>query len=197
MSDDLQPYKGKTGRGSHKVLPVETGDLKAILDVAIDGSIKRCGRPAVYPDNDKGLDDFVQKSIDYLQYVNDINSNPDIDNKLIPDVEGWALFLGITRQTVFNYELRGGQWLETIQFYKNAFMACKKQLALTFKIPPVFAIFDAVNNTSARYYNTSQFQITTTQEEESRKKTPDEEARAAGLVWDEFIGEYVPDKRRI
>lgn len=193
MSEELQPYKGKKGSGSKLALPMQTGDLVSFLNMAIDESVKRMGRPAVYPPDNQGLDNFVQKSIDYFEHVNAVNSNPDIQDKIIPDVESYAIFLGITRKTLLMYQRRGGIWDEVISQFKEVIVAAKKQLAFTYRIPPIFAVFDLVNN--GDYYNTNEFKPVPV-EIETRKNTPDDQARELGLVWDEVTGEYVPEGKK-
>ena len=172
--------------------PLKTGDMSEILDMAIDTAIKRMGRPAEYPPTRSGLDAFANRTIDYFEHLNGINANPDIDRKLIPDIESWAMYLGITRQTIWSYEKRGGEWSGTIAYFKNTIAACKKQLALSGKIPPVIAIFDMTNNHN--YVNTSNFQITNQIEEEripeQYRLTADLEKN--GLVWDADSKEFVP-----
>jgi len=185
---ELQQYKGHK---SAKCLPLECDDTTAILTMIIDKSTARMGRPCQYSNDKRGLEEFVQNTIEYFEYVNTVNSNPDLDKKLIPDIESWAVYLGITRNTILNYEQRGGNWLDVIQFYKNAIASVKKQLALTFKVPPMIMAFDFTNNHG--YCNTNEFKLTT------EVKTPDTDTNRLerelverGLVWDEERKEFVP-----
>lgn len=194
MSKELEPYKGKSGRGVKKAEPLETGDMTAILDLTIKSSIKRSGHTAYYPADKEGYDNFVNRTIDYFEYLNTVNSDPNLERKLIPDIENWAVYMGVTRATIFNYERRGGEWADMIAYFKNAIAAVKKQLALNYKIPPMVAIFDLTNNHS--YVNTSEFKLTTPETEtRPRQSALEDEIRAAGLVWDEEKAEFVPLKR--
>jgi hypothetical protein len=170
---------------------METDDTTAILDMIIDKSTERMGRPCQYPNDKRGLEEFIQNTVSYFEHVNSINSNPDMERKLIPDIESWAVYLGITRNTILNYEGRGNAWYDVIQYYKNCIASVKKQLALNFKIPPMIMAFDFTNNHG--YCNTNEFKLTT------ELKTPDTDTNKLerelverGLVWDEDKHEFVP-----
>ena len=185
---ELQQYKTHK---SAKCLPMETDDTTAILDMIIEKSTERMGRPCQYENNKRGLDTFIQGTISYFEHVNAINSNPDMERKLIPDIESWAVYLGITRATIFNYEQRDSQWRDVIQYYKNAIASVKKQLALNFKIPPMIMAFDFTNNHN--YCNTNEFKLTTevkTSDTDTNKL--ERELVERGLVWDDERKEFVP-----
>ena len=92
--------------------------------------------------------------------------------RLIPDVESWATYLGITRKTILNYEKRGEDWQNAIAFYKGIITACKKQLALAGKMPPVLAIFDLTNNSD--YVNASEFRLSAETTPEAKQITAEE-----------------------
>lgn len=131
-------------------------DLNAVLDMSIK-SVK-LGRPAKFEDSAAGLQDFKEASIAYLEYVRETNNNPDNENHLIPDIEGWATYLGTTRKTIAEYERwRGSEWQDFIGLIKGAITACKKQLAFRQKIPTVLALFDLTNNSG--YVNSSEFKL--------------------------------------
>ncbi len=185
---DVKPYKGAKA----KCLPVETDDMTAILDMTIEQSTTRLGRPCVYANDDAGLAEFTQKTVDFFKYVNEINQNADMERKLIPDIENWAVYLGITRNTLLNYEQRGVAWRDCIQFYKNAISAIKKQLAMTYKIPPMVYVFDATNNHG--YVNSNEFKLTATQAPETATDALEREIMQRGLVWDEKTKEYKPEE---
>ncbi len=191
---DLVAYEGKkkktSGSGTKMCKPLEVNDTTAILTMAIDVSISRTGRPAEYPFTKKGLDDFIQKTIDFFQYVNTVNSNPDIDRRLIPDIEAWAVFLGITRQTLWTYEKRGSEWRDVIEYYKGVIQATKKQLALNYKVPPAVFIFDSVNNHN--YLNVSEYKMTQSTPAAETENNIDEQIKQAGLVWNEEQGTFEP-----
>ena len=184
---ELQRYKDAKA----KCLPMEPDDTTAILDMIIDKSTERMGRPCQYANDRKGLESFIQNTVSYFEYVNAINSNEDMDKKLIPDIESWAVYLGITRATIFNYEQRGNEWREVIAYYKNAIASIKKQLALTFKIPPMIMAFDFTNNHG--YCNTNEFKLTTeVKSADTETNKLERELVERGLVWDEDKKEFVP-----
>lgn len=194
MNDNgLVPYEGKkgktSGRGIKKALPIETNDMTAILDMTIEVSTKRAGRPAEYPNTKQGLDEFIQCTIDYFEYVNAINANPDLERKLIADIESWSVYLGITRKTLWMYEQRGGEWADCIQYYKNAIGAVKKQLALNYKIPPMIYVFDATNNHN--YVNSTEFKLDNSGGQ-LITATADETARVSDLIWNDITKRYEP-----
>lgn len=183
---ELQRYKDAKA----KCLPMETDDTTAILDMIIDKSTERMGRPCQYPNDKKGLEEFIQNTVSYFEYVNGVNSS-DMDKKLIPDIESWAVYLGITRATIFNYEQRGNEWREVIAYYKNAIASIKKQLALTFKIPPMIMAFDFTNNHG--YCNTNEFKLTTeVKNVDPETNKLERELVERGLVWDDELKEFVP-----
>lgn len=184
---ELQRYKDAKA----KCLPMETDDTTAILDMIIDKSTERMGRPCQYPNDKKGLEEFIQNTVSYFEYVNGVNSSEGVDKKLIPDIESWAVFLGITRATIFNYEQRGNEWREVIAYYKNAIASIKKQLALTFKIPPMIMAFDFTNNHG--YCNTNEFKLTTeVKNVDPETNKLERELVERGLVWDDELKEFVP-----
>ena len=194
MNDNgLVPYEGKkgkrSGRGVKLCEKLETNDMTAILDMTIEVSTKRAGRPAEYPNTKQGLDEFIQNTIDYFEYVNTINANPDLERKLIADIESWSVYLGITRKTLWMYEQRGGEWADCIQYYKNAIGAVKKQLALNYKIPPMVFVFDATNNHN--YVNSTEFKLDNSGGQ-LITATADETARVNDLIWNDELKRYEP-----
>lgn len=157
---------------------LDGGELDAILDIGISSlsvpaeTKKRCPR---YPDTPDGLEDFRQTSKAYFQYVKDVNSSPEGNEKarLVPDIESWASFLGITRHMLQGYERnRGEDWKRAIAEVKDVITACKKQLAFTGKMPPVLAIFDLTNNSG--YVNASEFRLTADAAPEAKQITAEE-----------------------
>ena len=129
------------------------------------------------------------QTISVKEAVNNINANPDLERKLIPDIENWCVFLGITRQTLFNYERRGPEWYDCIQYYKNAISSVKKQLALNYKIPPMVYVFDATNNHG--YVNSNEFKLTAqTEYVEKDTNALEREIVERGLVWNEETKEF-------
>lgn len=187
MKNELQPkeYKRFTPE------PIGTDNtLEAVLNMTIE-SLK-IGRPPTYPETEQGLEEFKRTTIDYFQYVKDTNASPDVDKKLVPDIEGWAVFTGLTRRTILTYEKqRGENWRNFIEQTKNAISACKKELAFHQQIPPVVAMFDLTNNHS--YVNTSEFKIEAISDKPQEKQfSLEDQIQQSGLVWDEVQEKYVP-----
>lgn len=88
------------------------------------------------------LQDGIKK---YWQYIIQRNSGGEL--RIVPDVEGMALFLGTTRMTLRTWEVENTHgFAETVKIAKNAIAAYKKQMGLAGKIPPVFAAIDFNNN---------------------------------------------------
>lgn len=132
----------------------ETDNITPIIDIAIK---KLKGRPAAYENSLEGLEKFRIACIEYFEYIQMQNQRPDC-KKIVPDIEGLTVFLGITRNTLSLYERnRGEQWKEQIDQVKNAIMSVKKELAFHQQIPTVYAIFDQVNN--GDYRNVSEFKL--------------------------------------
>lgn len=176
-------------------LQLETDDLTAILNMTIKSIEARGGRPAEYANSAQGLEEFRQTTLDFFAYVNEVNANPEIERKLIPDIESWATFLGVTRNTILSYEQRSLEWKSTIQTFKNAIAAAKKQLAMTYKIPPMVYVFDATNNHG--YVNSNEFKLIPEQPKQNNNNVFDTEnlqkqLEDSGLVWDEELQEYRP-----
>lgn len=176
-------------------LQLETDDLTAILNMTIKSIEARGGRPANYENSAQGLEEFRKDTLNFFAYVNEVNANPEIERKLIPDIESWATFLGTTRVTILSYERRSTEWKGTIQTFKNAIAAAKKQLAMTYKIPPMVYVFDATNNHG--YVNSNEFKLVPEQPKESASRLLNQEnlqkqLEDSGLVWDEALQEYRP-----
>ena len=161
----------------------EPDNISPIIDMAI----KRLkGRPAAYEESPAGLEMFKNECIGYFAYIQEQNQRPDC-KKIVPDIEGLALYLGITRKTLNQYERnRGNDWKEQIDKIKNAIMAVKKELAFHQQIPTVYAIFDQVNN--GDYRNVSEFKLLP----ESKDTTEAPQYSAADIAARHRIG--VPQK---
>lgn len=98
------------------------------------------GRPRKYETVEQ-LQEGIEKYIDYIAAQNAAGVS------LIPDVEGLALFLGISRSTLYEWQnARPGEFSDTIKRAINAIAAVKKQLALNGKIPPIVFATDFNNN---------------------------------------------------
>nr|DAW92575.1 MAG TPA: DNA packaging protein gp3 [Bacteriophage sp.] len=136
----------------------DMNDLDALLTVSIEQlGERKAGRLSSFPDNQEGMEAFVLATQRYFQYIADANKKN--EEKLIPDIEGWCIFLGITKQTVLNYAKRSQDWADTIEYIKESILAAKKQLAFRFKIPPVVYLNDVSNNHD--YLNTNEFKLVT------------------------------------
>lgn len=187
MKNEIKPKEYKRFHPE----PIESGSsLDAVLSMTID-SLK-IGRPPAYADTAAGLEEFKQATIDYFQFVRDTNANPDMDKMLVPDIESYTTFLGITRNTLLAYEKqRGSDWQDFIKLTKNAIAAAKKELAFHQQIPPVIAMFDLTNNHS--YVNSNEFKIEAISDKAPEKQlTLEEQLQKSGLVWSEERGEYIP-----
>lgn len=156
---------------------LENDDLDAVLSLVIDASRKQIarGRPAEYPPTPEGLERFSEKTLQYFEFVKHTNENPDIEKPLLVDIEGWACYLGISRVTLWSYQNRGGEWEETISFFKTCITSVKKQLGLSGRIAPLLLVFDLANNSG--YKNTSEFRLTDDRPQKEVKQITLEEAR--------------------
>ena len=193
-TDDLIVYEGKkhkaSGSGTKVCKPLENNDTTAILDMALEVATARMGRPAEYPESKQGLENFIQRTIDYFEHVNATNSNPELKQKIVPDIESWSCFLGISRVTLWSYAKRGSEWEKTIDYYKGVIQAVKKQLAYNYKIPPAVFVFDSVNNHG--YLNVTEYKMTTTVQTDTKQSRIDDQLREAGLIWNEETKTFDP-----
>lgn len=147
-------------KGEYQSL-AETGtdDLTAVINIGLQAleNIKHTGGiPPTYARDESGLQAFANKVVEYFDKINEINSKLE-QQKVYPDVESLCLFLGITRRQLGMYADRDDRWRYVIETAKQAVTAAKKQLASSYKIPPVFAIFDLTNNSG--YLNSSEFKL--------------------------------------
>ena len=159
--DKLYPYEDTSRYRRSTPAPRVHGDLADSLDLTIsclDEFKRRGGVTAKYPPDDDGLQMFIDVTRDYFTTLRECNTSGE-DFKVVPDIESWCAFLGISRQTLMTYNRRGGAWSETIEYLKTCICSCKKSLADRGKIPPMVAIFDMINN--HHYLNTSEFRIST------------------------------------
>lgn len=171
------PRGGKRMPSYRDIAEVMDGDeLDAILDISMQGLAKarESGCNPLYANSPEGLKAFKSDSERYLAYVRDVNRTPTEGGKLrlVPDIESWAAYLGVTRHMITGYERRGEDWKAAIEAVKGIITACKKQLAFTGKMPPVLAIFDLTNN--AGYVNASEFRLTADAAPEAKQITAEE-----------------------
>lgn len=161
-------------------------DLNAITKMGIEG-LKNYNphRPPKYADTPEGLDSFKNKTLDYLRYIDEVNSNDDMQKKVVLDIEGWCSYLQITRKTLhIYYHERGKEWSEFIDYFKTIITAYKKQLAFSNKTPSIFAIFDLVNGSAEDgfYRNTNSIEVRTNTTDNNTYYLPSERAEKLGLL---------------
>lgn len=146
-------------RGEYELLEAgRADDLTEVVKLGIkslEGARFRKCLPPKYEPDEQGLENFVGECEKYLQKINEINSSLDEPFAVIPDHEGLCAFLGISRETYRKYKARSERWAYCIGLIDTVITSCKKSLALRGKVPPMFAIFDLVNN--GGYYNTNTF----------------------------------------
>ncbi|MBE6061813.1 MAG: hypothetical protein E7215_16865 [Clostridium sulfidigenes] len=122
-------------------LPVEADETRAMIEMVkrqFTNPNVRKRKKYVH------LEDFRAVIVEYFDYIGDSN---DAGSNLIPDVEGFCTFAGISRETLNDWQRsRPGEFSETIGDLKNAIASCKKQLALKGKIPPIVFATDFNNN---------------------------------------------------
>ena len=99
------------------------------------------GRPPKYPTPES----FLNVIEEYFDYIDTIYSDTGVD--LIPDVEGFCSFAGISRDTLHDWQRsRGPEFSDIIIRLKNTIAGYKKQLAQKGKIPPIVFAMDMNNN---------------------------------------------------
>lgn len=151
MSEIQKTYN----KGSY--LALESDDLVTVTRLVEDSLKRTKGRQATYECTEQGLESFMDRATSFFEYINEVNGNPDLEKKLLPDIENLCCYLGITRKTLALYRKRNNQWEQAIDLVKDGIMACKKQMVQTGKMPPLVFIFDATNNFD--YVSTSEFHL--------------------------------------
>lgn len=141
-----QSYKRfKPGRDYEEI---ETVQAVALCDMMLDG-FKRSvedaekgkgGRPRKL----ETVEEFREVAERYINYIKERA----LDGvRLVPDIEGFCAFAGISRETLNNWETaRLGAYSDTIKIFKNTIAAYKKQLAFNGEIPPIVFATDFNNN---------------------------------------------------
>lgn len=141
-----QSYKRfKPGRDYEEI---ETAQAVALCDMMLDGfkrsvadaEMGKGGRPRKL----ETVEEFREVAERYINYIKDRA----LDGvRLVPDIEGFCAFAGISRETLNNWETaRPGAYSDTIKIFKNIIAAYKKQLAFAGKIPPIVFATDMNNN---------------------------------------------------
>lgn len=98
------------------------------------------GRPRKYETVEQ-LQEGIERYIDYIAAQNAAGVS------LIPDVEGLALFLGVSRSTLYDWQnARPGEFSDTLKRTLTGIAAVKKQLGYNGKIPPLVLALDFNNN---------------------------------------------------
>lgn len=121
-----------------------------------------------YPNDEIGYEAFKNNSISYLEYIRQVNASGNLKTQIIPDIEGWTNYIGITKKKLqYMEKSRSEKWASIIDRMKNGISACKKQLALNGQLPTVMAIFDLSNNHG--YVNASEFKVSKTDTVEQRQ----------------------------
>ena len=171
-----EDYKRKKGSG-YDVLPMTGDDVSDILQLAIDTAQKQ--GVTRYENSERGLEAFRQRSLDYFQYIKEQNESADSASsaRVIPSIESWAVFMGMSRMALLTYEKqRGDAWRDVIGYFKNCIQACRSQLADRNRLPVVAYIFSSVNSYSG-YSNTSEIKFSGIPEKEEMRistETPEQ-----------------------
>lgn len=144
MGARIVEYKRKT----EDLVPITSDDAGSEVVRMSIRALQHTKR-VIYENTEEGLQKFSEKVVEYFRYIDDANSEKEGTKQIIPDVEGLALYCGITRKTLFEYERnRRGDWSEYIRRVKEAITQCKKTRCYSFQIPQVFTIFDLKNNSA-------------------------------------------------
>lgn len=155
----MPEFKRKHGEGFEIVAPVSGDDISDLLELAV--ATARQHGVVRYENSARGLEAFRERTLEYFRYIVEQNEKADIESarRLIPSIESLAVFLGISRQTLLNYErTRSEDWAVFIGWAKNCIQAARNQLADLGKLPAIPHIFSAVNSNSG-YYNTSEIRV--------------------------------------
>lgn len=155
---------------------VETlSDTSDVFDIAIEALEKTKTRPPKFSNDEEGLARFKEMSLEFIKELRKRNIEAENSKRmrLIPSIEMWATYLGITRQTIHTYERTyNKQYNLFILQFKNVIATIKKELAENGKIPPIIHIFDFVNN--FQYLNTNNVTINSSAENNEIYEIPSE-----------------------
>lgn len=130
----------------------ETEQTQALCDVFLKGFLqieetesggeveRKGGRPRKL----ESVEEFKEIAEKYILYIRDRAAD---GVRLIPDIEGFCSFAGISRDTLNDWErTRPGEYSDTIKKFKTCIAAYKKQLAFAGKIPAIVFATDFNNN---------------------------------------------------
>lgn len=183
----------KWERADTDIVPIQPGDsVQRVLETGIQ-AIRRyhvsAGNVPAYANTEDGLQKFREVAERYFQDLYEYNSALEEGTRgVLPDIEGFCIFAGISRVTLGKYLQRGGAWEAFILFLKDCIAAARKQAASEYKSPPVFEIFNLKCNSD--YIEKSELKVTASTEttEEQLQDAID----AHGLKWNAESGEYEP-----
>lgn len=132
--------------------PTEAEQTAALCDIFLKGFLqieetegeqegkRKPGRPRKY----ETIEEFTEIAQKYILYIRDRAAE---GVRLIPDIEGFCSFAGISRDSLNDWErTRPGEYSDTIKRFKTGIAAYKKQLALNGKIPALVFATDFNNN---------------------------------------------------
>ena len=150
------------------------------------------GRMAKYEPTKEGFERFRQKTQEYFEEILTVNETAAEQGQkiMLPDVSGWAAYLGVSRTSIFRYTERGGIWEEFIENVRTIIAAAKMNAADNFQMPPMLAVFSLTND--HKFFNTSEFRMTDAALEATEAIRLEDALTDAGLVWNEAAGEYLP-----
>lgn len=187
-------FDGYKPAGREYQPPENLDDMSEVIKMGLEAVKRYGGRQATYPNTPEGIESFYQNAVSYFERINQINSCKDPDVKRVaPDFEGLAIWCGISRVTLFNYEQRGGEWAEMISIFKTLITSARKQLVTSYQVPPMWEIFNLVNNTGY-YQNTNQIILSTDEMKQAQEQRQlQDKLESSGLIWNPETKEYEPE----
>ena len=118
--------------------------LKGFLQIEETGSGEAVERKGGRPRKLESVEEFKEVAEKYILYIRD---RAEEGVRLIPDIEGFCSFAGISRDSLNDWErTRPGEYSDTIKRFKTCIAAYKKQLAFSNKIPAIVFATDFNNN---------------------------------------------------
>ena len=136
--------------------------------------INKGGRPRKYPETQ----DIINVFNDYLSYIEDTLKYKGLE--LIPDIEGFCTFAGISRDTFFEWEkIRGPEYSDALKRIRTFIATYKKQKASRGEIPALVFTVDMNNNHG--YIQQQKVEINSHTYIEELPKIDDSRGKLAGL----------------